>query len=237
MRRFIIGLVLVLFTVSCGDDETGPNTSATVTTQAATTSQVLATTTPTTTATTTPTTQAATTQAPTTTTLPPLPPVECSAAGLAGGLANEPELPVVVDATRRAIFNTAVACDIEGLAAIAQPGGFIWNGAPTPGDDPTENFRSGEEHFGLMAIMLNLFSAPYGAKNMDGVTAYVWPAAAAYPDWASVPEFARQGLVDLYGEGILEEAAEYLWEEGYYQGSELVIDETGNWRVYWLAGN
>lgn len=230
----MIGIFAVLLVVgSCGDDDPG---SATVTTQASPSTQAVATTqTSVTTATDTPAMPAApTTAAPVATTSPSLP---CSAEGMAQDLRDEPELYVVVDATRRAIFHTAVACDFEGLAALAQPGGFVWMGAPTPGDDPTEYFRIQEENAGVLALMLNLFSAPFGVAPIDGVNVYVWPSAAAYADWASVPEEARQGLVDLYGEGILQEAEEYLWDDGYYLGSRLEIDEAGGWRAYILAGN
>lgn len=246
MRHFTIGLVLLLFVVGCSDDisrlsvttssdaptptsETPVTTLGVVTMAPAPTTTTTAVPAPTTT---TPTTAV---PAPTTTT----PTSECPTLITSFKLSDEPDLPIAVDAMRRAIVNTALVCDIEGLGELARLDGFVWMGTPPDEDpnDPTEYFRIMEGYGWFLTDMLNLFGAPYGVENIDGDTVYVWPAAAAYPDWASVPEFARQGLVDLYGEGILEEAAEYLWEEGYYQGSELVIDEIGDWRWYWLAGN
>lgn len=225
VKRLTILIGFLLLVASCGDDEagvtTGPEATRAPTTSAPTTTAPATTTTsPATSTTISPTTTAlVTTQAV----------VTCSTEGMTVGLPDEPGLPVPVDAMRRAIAGAIVECDFDGLAALAQEGGFSWP------DDLVGFFMDRE--WAAFPFMLEAFSLPYGVKAIDGMPHYVWPSPAAFSDFASLPAADRQVLVDLYGEGVLEEAEEYFWDQGYYQASWLAIDETGNWRSFWLAGN
>lgn len=242
MKRLTIGLVMLLLAAGCGDDSTSLITVTTTTEAAAPTSEVLtttssatATTQPAATATTQPITTTSTAAA--TTTAPP--PSGCSTTGMVGVLPDEPDLPRYVDDMRWAIMSAAMECDIDTLAALGLPGNFTWSDNPNAADNPADHWRFMED-FGSMPLagMVNLLSLPYGVTEQEliGVPLYVWPSIAVYDDWASVPETDRQAIVDLYGEGVLDEV-EYLWEDGYYLGEYLAIDHNGDWLWYITRGN
>ena len=242
MKRLTIGLAMLLLAAGCGDDDASlitVTTAAEATTPASealtTTSSATATTQPASPATTQPITTTSTAAA--TTTAPP--PSACSTTGMVGVLPDEPDLPRYVDDMRWAIMSAAMACDIDMLAALGLPGQFGWSYDPNAADDPADHWRFMED-FGSMPLagMVDLLSLPYGVMEqvMTGVPLYVWPSVAVYDDWASVPEADRRALVDLYGEGILDEV-EYLWEDTYYLGSYLAIDHNGDWLWYITPGN
>ena len=201
LKRQALGFAVLILVAACGDGAAGPDTSA-----APSTTEVPSTTTS----------EAATTTTAPTTTIPACPSIDAT-------LPDEPGLPAGVDATRRAVFDTAHACDAAGLADLARGDGFEWLGTE---DEVSEYFEKlGDIAFSAIGDLLR---APYGTSTADGVTVYVWPSAAAFEDWASVPEPDRASLVAHYGEGLLDEV-EYLWDGGYWQGPELAIDETGAW--------
>ena len=136
-------------------------------------------------------------------------------------------------------MSAAMECDIDTLAALGLAGEFRWSDNPNAADNPADHWRFMED-FGSMPLagMVDLLSLPYGVTEhlLVGVPLYVWPSVAVYDAWASAPEADRQAIVDLYGEGVLDEI-EYLWEDGYYLGSHLAIDHNGDWLWYITPGN
>ncbi len=165
--------------------------------------------------------------------LPLMPP--CSAEHLTPDLPPVPGLPGPVDDMRRAVAAAAVACDIDALADLGRPGVFQWSIDPNAADDPAGYWRFLEFEFGAMplAALVDLLRLPHGVLDDQGTLVFVWPSAAAYDDWASVPAADREVLAALYSPEDLEAFA----AENLYLGSSLGIDENGDWRWFLISGN
>jgi hypothetical protein len=165
--------------------------------------------------------------------VPPTP--RCSAGTLTADVPNVPGMPRPVDDMRRAIAAAAVACDIDGLADLGRPGDFWWSVDPNAAGDPADYWRFLEYELGAapLAGLVGLLGLPYGVLDDHGVLVFVWPSAAAYDDWASVPAADREALAALYSPEDLEAFA----AENLYLGSSLGIDENGDWRWFLVPGN
>jgi hypothetical protein len=165
--------------------------------------------------------------------VPPTP--GCSAEDLNVDLPNAPGMPGPVDDMRRAMAAAAVACDIDRLADLGRPGDFWWSVDPNAANDPADHWRFLEYEFGAapLAGLVDLLGLSPGVLEDQGVLIYVWPSAAAYDDWASVPVVDREVLAALYSPEDLEAFA----AENAYLGSSLGIDENGDWRWLLIPGN
>jgi hypothetical protein len=150
-------------------------------------------------------------------------PVECSAAGADLDLPAQPGLPEAVAATRRVIFDAAVACDWEILAGLI-------------GTEATAEWRRGEMLPSAPAPMIALaetLTAPWGAaEDEDGtITAYVWPSAVVAEGWEEIPPEEQAELLRIYGDDIIEG---WFGEMGFFDW-RLWIDPDGRWEAF-VAG-
>jgi hypothetical protein len=228
----ILVLALLMLLASCTDDAgeidtttsrpprptsstAAPETTATTTTQP-----------PSTTTTTTTTTMTTTT---TTTTVPG--PETCSAPNATLTPGQTDLVPEATAATRAAIIAAALACDFDGLEALAAAG-FDYTLFETDPPDPAAYWREREgQGFGPMSRLLEILTFPAAPVEVGNTTVFVWPSVAAYPNWASAPQADRDVLAALFTPEDMERFA----RDDYYLGSTVGIDAEGNW-VWYIPG-
>ena len=137
------------------------------------------------------------------------------------------DLPEPVDQMRRAIVADAVACDIDALASLGLEGSFVWALDPNAADHPADYWRFLEFEYRSDALyeLVLLFTFPVGVIDVGTYDIYVWPSAAAYDDWESVPLDERESIAWFLGEEYLE----MIEAENFYMGPSIGIDESGDW--------
>ena len=157
------------------------------------------------------------------------PVVECSSDGVPVPGSVE-GLPGPIAQKRFDLINAAVACDFDGLEALAGPDFTIFFGAYG-----VEKFREWEEDgAGQLGTLLLLLGMTHGViEYPDAPTEipahYVWPAAFAYDRWEDVPPNLVEELHALYTEGELDE---FFGVFGSYAGWRTSIDADGVWRHF-----
>jgi len=153
----------------------------------------------------------------------------CSGALVTDPLVDQPDLPAAVAATRRAIWEAAVACDWEGLRSLLGSGFTYsfgggsdaiayWQQLEAAGDDPSY----------LLAELLN---RPAGTVVAGDQTYRVWPSAFV-GEWQDVPEADREALRPLYDDADFTGFAQF----GAYIGYRVSILADGTW-VSFVAGD
>ena len=158
---------------------------------------------------------------------------DCSAAG-APPLIEQPELPAAAASTRAAVAAVAAACDIEGLAELAERDPmFIFSLGPAdnPADYWTQMEADGETPMGHLPAILNLPYSTFKDEKHDSST-YVWPAAATYPTWGEVPTADQEAVLTALGA----EYTEHFQLDKAYTGPRAAITETGLW-IYYVTGS
>ncbi len=163
---------------------------------------------------------------------------ECSASGMPGAVAEQPELPVPVALTRVELVAAATACDYETLdfkATFADD--FMYSfgevGDPLTYWQDLEN--RGEP---VLATLVELLSTPptrSGEVEVDLPTSgptmmalWVWPTAFATDDPTDA-DWAH--LADIYSTDEIEQFKEFG-----YLGYRVGIREDGAWQFY-VAGD
>lgn len=92
---------------------------------------------------------------------------------------------------REAILTAALACDIDGLAALTGPS-FT---ASFGGGEPAEVWTADEEEFNnepMRALVEILRLPPTSGDDGKGGVAYIWPPAFNHETWEEVPEADRK---------------------------------------------
>ncbi|MDH3683718.1 MAG: hypothetical protein OEV40_27670 [Acidimicrobiia bacterium] len=131
---------------------------------------------------------------------------------------------------REAILTAALACDIDGLAALTGPS-FT---ASFGGGAPAEVWASDEE-FGYeptRALVEILRLPPTSGDDGSGGVVYRWPPAFNYETWEDVSEADREALRVIYDDDDFEMFAQF----GGYIGYRASIAEDGTWTVF-VAGD
>jgi hypothetical protein len=123
---------------------------------------------------------------------------------------------------------------IDGPADLALPGEFRWSDGPNAAAHPADHRHSGEHEFGTgpPASLVELLEFRSATRVVDGTLISVWPAAAAYDDWESVPAFDRAELAARFTPEDMEAFA----DENLDFGQSLGIDEFGDWRWFVTPG-
>ena len=158
----------------------------------------------------------------------------CSTTGLDLDLVPQPGLPAPVAVTRQAIFNAAMACDYDGLQALADAGDEFFT-ASFGGSD-ISHYRSLESRGGAaLAYMARLLNLAYAIETEDAVY-YTWPSAfrlleSPYGD--GLPDTDYQMLLELYTVEGLQEMFDGI---GGYVGFRHGIIEDGEW-WFFVAGD
>jgi spore germination protein GerM len=154
----------------------------------------------------------------------------CSGA-LAGSFVEQPDLPTAVADIRRQMWQAAIVCDYETLAALASPNvNYSFGDSGDPAAYWTQLETDGEQPMLYLAATLNLPSATIDAGDLG--TVYVWPSAYSYPSWNDVPQADRDALAALYHEADVAD-----WELfGSFIGWRIGITGNGEW-VYFVAGD
>ncbi len=150
----------------------------------------------------------------------------CSASGV-----DRPEpqvgLPTAVADKREAILTAALACDIEGLAALTGPS-FT---ASFGGGEPAAIWIDDEYLFGYepMRALVELLRLTPTVIDLgsDGVR-YTWPPAFTYETWAEVPLADRDALRVLYDDADFDVFAQF----GSYIGYRTSITDDGTWTAF-----
>ena len=161
----------------------------------------------------------------------PTPEPPCSTAGVRLTL-PEQELPEPVAATRRQLFDAAVACDYSALAALASEEGFTFSYG---GDTSAAEFWRAREEAGPeepgprpMRALATILALPF-TRNESG--SYAWPTA-----YSEAPaDEAWQALVDagLYSE---EQVGLMRTQGSGYLGYRTAITPEGDWQFF-VAGD
>jgi hypothetical protein len=152
---------------------------------------------------------------------------ECSTSGVRLVLADQ-DLPAPVAEKRQAIFDAAVACDFDALAAEAGDEFNFTFG--NPGEGPAAHWRQQEQegHAVLLPLarVLNLPSAE--RDELEGKPFRSWPSAdqehRTQADW--------DALRGLY----TDEQVEQFQAADSYTGWRTAITDAGDW-MYFVAGD
>jgi hypothetical protein len=158
---------------------------------------------------------------------------QCDALGVDGQLVDQAGLPADVMRTRSEIWGAAYAAvtfDWSRMADLVEDGLSFSFGAD---DDPIAFWQAieaaGEDP---MRILAELLTRPYGTIDGPDGLYYVWPAAFAYDDWASVPQSDRDALRPMYDEADFADFEAF----GSYIGYRVGIAADGTWRFF-IAGD
>jgi hypothetical protein len=145
----------------------------------------------------------------------------------------DPDLPTPVQETRAEMVEAALSCDYDRLATIGTEGGTDFTVSFGGEDDPAAFWRGLEaEGEPVMATVVKLLDMPWGTRQTDGATQYVWPAAFSYDTWAQIPEGEREALEAVYSAEELEQFA----AAGSYIGWRVGITAEGDW-IFFVAGD
>jgi hypothetical protein len=163
-------------------------------------------------------------------------PATCSTEGWDAGLLPQPGLPDAVAATRRALYEAAMACDFERLTELAASGsrGF----ETTFGGSGPEYFRESESRGEpLMRMLVEHLNLAYAAaEDGTGDAYYAWPSA-----FINLTSAGGEGIPAADYAALLEyyplEDLEYMFDQiGGYTGWRNIIAADGEW-LYFIAGD
>lgn len=202
MRASAVGLAVLLALAGCGSDGGGAEQADGSTTTS-------------------------TTEPPTSTTVT-LPAGGCSTAGMRVTMVEQ-DLPTPVAATREAIFDAAVACDYDALAALTDERFSYTFG--NPDEEPLPGYWRTQEADGqpVLRSLVLVLNLPNVERELDGDRRYrSWPSAdqehRSDADW--------DALVGLYSE---DDVAQFRRDD-MYTGWRAGIDDTGRW-MYFVRGD
>lgn len=155
----------------------------------------------------------------------------CSAAGMD---IPEPgaDFPAPVTATRARILEAAVACDYESLAEIAGEQEHFTYSYGDDGDFRSflhEGETSGSDPLRSLVLIFGMSSVEDDLSNRGG---WIWPSAASYDNWESIPQPQKDELRRIYDQHSLDS----FEQNGGYIGYRTSIDPEGIWR-YFVAGD
>ena len=141
----------------------------------------------------------------------------------------EQDLPAAVAETRQRIFDAAVACDYDALAALASEEGFTFSfGAERDASAFWEGVEASSEEPKPMRTLATILALPF-TRNEAG--SYAWPSA-----YSETPTDADwQALVDggLYTE---EQVGLMRTQNTGYLGYRTAITPDGQWQFF-VAGD
>jgi hypothetical protein len=163
----------------------------------------------------------------TTTTTSAPPAATCSTAGLRATL-TEQDLPAPVAETRRAIFDAAVACDFEALAAEAGNDFSYTFGDRNGGPAQYWQAREGEGVPVLRTLVQVLNLPPAERDELEGRPYRSWPSA----DQETRTDADWDALRGLY----TDEQVDQFRQADMYTGWRTGIDDQGTW-MYFVAGD
>jgi hypothetical protein len=167
---------------------------------------------------------------PTTTTSTTEAPTEvCSTSTMRMYLQAQEGLPAAVTAKRQAIFDAAVACDYDALAALtAKDFNFTFGDASGGAADFWRAREAADEP--VMKLLVQILNLPHVERQLpDGGTKYVsWPSAdqdvRTDADW--------EALKGVYTD---EQVAGFKSSD-LYTGYRVAISDTGDW-MYSVSGD
>jgi hypothetical protein len=144
--------------------------------------------------------------------------------------ANLEGVPPDVAATAQAIYDAALAGDVEALAPLLDPNTFAYNF--DDGSDPIPAWRADPAVLDLMAAVLQLPAAE--PREIEGYgTLTIWP----YLIDSDFDALTEREADDLEALGYSASDIQLMIDGGYgYQGPRLAIDETGLWRSFTTMG-
>lgn len=153
------------------------------------------------------------------------PAITCSALGLNPALEDQPDLPDPVANLRRALFEAALTCNWDALAALL-PDAFTSSfGGAT---DPIAQWQQEELlHYEPMRYLAEILQRPFAVLEGDGLPTYAWPSAFA-GEWDTMADADIEALRPLYGDADFASFAAF----GGYFGYRTGITVDGNW-VQW----
>ena len=162
---------------------------------------------------------------------PSRPPVTCSAADMSALPVQQDGLAPAAAETRRRILELAVACDYEGLEALALEGrdffSFSIVGEGTAAQYWRRAERGGEPVMANLVTVMNVdYKVTEGFDDIDRI--FVWPSAAHDPteeDWQKVID---SGLMTAEEVQDMKEVG-YIWWRGQ-------ITRDGDW-ISFVAGD
>jgi len=151
----------------------------------------------------------------------------CSTAGIRITLADQ-DLPPKVAATRKAIFDAAVACDYRALAALTGPN-FSYSFGAEKGDVSAYWHKQEDDGVPVMKYLVQILNLPNVERPADGGTTYTsWPSAdqdvRTQADWDALKGVYTDEQVAAFQKADL------------YTGYRAAITESGDW-MYFVAGD
>jgi hypothetical protein len=168
-----------------------------------------------------------TTTSTTTTSAPPAA-ATCSTSGLRITLADQ-DLPDAVASKRKAIFDAAVACDYDALAAEAGPQFNFTFGDGDAGPAAYWKAREADDEQ-VLKVLVQVLNLPHVDRRLpDG--------GARYTSWPSADQDVRTQADWDALQGIYTEAqVEQFQAADSYTGYRTAITESGDW-MYFVAGD
>lgn len=158
----------------------------------------------------------------------------CSTAAVNMRLVPQPDLRAAVAQRRQAIFDTALTCNFDALAVLANPDGF---NAGFGGGEPARIWADAEGRGEpVMLDLVRLLNMEYAVDGEAADALYTWPSAFSdleAADGTGLSAVAYQELLQLYSVAELEDMFAGL---GGYVGYRIGIDAAGNW-LFFVAGD
>lgn len=158
----------------------------------------------------------------------------CPLLGAAYTLAEQPDLPEPVTATRQEVFDAAMSCDFDRLIELGVYTSTSFGGGTFAQNVGLEATGGGDD----LVYLVRLLSLPHTTEEyeFDGQseTTYWWPSAFVdgSEDGSGIGPEELAALIDIYGPTFLDDLQEF----GGYIQHRIGINSDGTW-TFFIAGD
>ena len=155
---------------------------------------------------------------------------ECSTSSVRTTLEPQDGLPEPVAVKRQQIFDAAISCDIDALAALTDPGGFT---ASFGGGDAATLWADAEARGdGVLLDLVQHLNLSHSSVADGAIERYTWPSAfieLESADGTGLPAEDFAELLTLYSQDEIDGMFDAF---GGYAGYRMSIEADGDWTTF-----